>query len=84
LDFFFGGMMACGCSDRSILRSIDRSINAEFTDNADALKDIESSIPMGRMGDPKELAGAVLFLVSDAASYITGSDIVVDGGFVAV
>jgi NAD(P)-dependent dehydrogenase (short-subunit alcohol dehydrogenase family) len=41
---------------------------------------VTSRIPMGRFGQPEEIAGAVVFLASDAASYITGHSLVVDGG----
>jgi NAD(P)-dependent dehydrogenase (short-subunit alcohol dehydrogenase family) len=37
--------------------------------------------PMGRYGRPEELIGAVLWLSSDAASFVTGAEIAVDGGF---
>jgi len=40
-------------------------------------------IPLGRYGNPEDLIGPVLFLLSDASSYITGQDIYVDGGFLA-
>lgn len=42
---------------------------------------IKSRTPMGRMGVPQELASALVFLVSDAASYVTGITLPVDGGF---
>jgi len=45
--------------------------------------DLTSSVPMGRMGTPEEIAQTVVFLCSDAASYITGQPIVVDGGYTA-
>ena len=41
------------------------------------------AIPMGREGEPIEVANAVLFLASDEASYITGTELIVDGGFTA-
>ena len=48
----------------------------------EALKEMEKSIPMGRVGRPEEIANAVLWLCSDAASYVTGQSISVDGGFI--
>lgn len=40
-----------------------------------------SMIPMSRNGDAKELKGAYVYLVSDASTYTTGADIVIDGGY---
>jgi NAD(P)-dependent dehydrogenase (short-subunit alcohol dehydrogenase family) len=50
--------------------------------NADALVASRAAkVPMGRQGDAWDVAHAILFLVSDEASYITGAEIVVDGGY---
>jgi NAD(P)-dependent dehydrogenase (short-subunit alcohol dehydrogenase family) len=43
---------------------------------------LKSLVPMGRMGRPEEIADAVLWLCSDAASYVTGQSISIDGGYV--
>jgi NAD(P)-dependent dehydrogenase (short-subunit alcohol dehydrogenase family) len=40
-----------------------------------------SNTPMGRLGDPSDLQGAALYLASDASGYVTGHDLVVDGGY---
>lgn len=48
----------------------------------EALKEITKAIPLGRVGRPEEIADAVVWLCSDAASYITGQSISVDGGFI--
>jgi len=44
----------------------------------------EKLIPMGRVGQPEEIASAIMFLASDEATYITGVDLPVDGGRSAV
>jgi NAD(P)-dependent dehydrogenase (short-subunit alcohol dehydrogenase family) len=41
-----------------------------------------NQIPLGRLGDPQDLVGAVLFLASDESRWITGSTVTVDGGYV--
>ena len=43
-----------------------------------------AKVPLGRYGEPEEVVGAVVFLASDASTYVTGSSIVVDGGLTCV
>ncbi|MEI8359026.1 MAG: SDR family oxidoreductase, partial [Deltaproteobacteria bacterium] len=55
------------------------SLRAGETD-ADRAARVEGAIPLGRVADPGEVAEAVLWLASDQASYVTGHDLMVDGG----
>lgn len=60
-------------------------LEAHFRPNVGAMKDrFMAMTPMHRIGQPEEIASAVLFLASDESSFITGVDLPVDGGTVAV
>jgi NAD(P)-dependent dehydrogenase (short-subunit alcohol dehydrogenase family) len=48
------------------------------------LKTLSTSIPLGRLGSPAEVAAAVVFLASDDSSFITGAELFIDGGFAQV
>lgn len=52
--------------------------NGSYTDRAQRFV---NNTPYGRLGDPKELTGALIFLLSDASGFISGETILVDGGF---
>lgn len=62
----------------------DTSMFARFTSHDSATqREVAQSIPMGRIGKVEEMAGAVLFLCSDRANFLTGQSITVDGGLTA-
>jgi len=58
---------------------VETDMTAAMTDKA--REAVLAAIPMGRVGRPEDIAGAVAFLVSDAAGYLTGQVLGVDGGF---
>ena len=53
-----------------------------YAEDPKMMEYLMSRVPMARWGQPEDLAGAVIFLASPASSFITGTTIVVDGGFV--
>jgi NAD(P)-dependent dehydrogenase (short-subunit alcohol dehydrogenase family) len=59
------------------------ALNAKFLDDSERGRELLMRTPMRRFGRPEELIGAAVFLASDAASFITGQTIVVDGGLLA-
>ena len=54
-----------------------------LTSDAEALRQREAQIPLGRIGEPDNIARTALFLASDASSHITGHTVTVDGGVLA-
>jgi NAD(P)-dependent dehydrogenase (short-subunit alcohol dehydrogenase family) len=62
----------------------DRGVRVELNQVTDEIINyMKGVIPLGRLGEPEDIGHAVAFLASDAASYITGQTLIIDGGFLA-
>ncbi len=59
---------------------IDTPLNDWMTKDQSILQTVEAMIPMGRIGRADEIVGAAIYLASDAASFVTGATLVIDGG----
>jgi NAD(P)-dependent dehydrogenase (short-subunit alcohol dehydrogenase family) len=59
---------------------IDTPLNEWMTSDEGTLREAEKMIPMGRLGTAEEIVGAAIYLASDAASFVTGTTLVIDGG----
>jgi 3-oxoacyl-[acyl-carrier protein] reductase len=59
---------------------IDTSMQIRWKKNPSAKKNLEKFIPLNKVGKPEDIANASMFLLSDQASYITGTELIVDGG----
>ena len=58
-------------------------LNADARQNPDYMANFAQRIPLGRLGEPADIAGPAVFLASDLARYVTGVTLPVDGGFLA-
>lgn len=63
--------------------AVETDIWGSLSEDENFRKMITERIPMERWADPKEMVGAAVFLASDAASYVTGANLIVDGGMTA-
>jgi len=52
----------------------------DLKENPEQMEELLSEIPLGRIGKPEEVAELALYLASDAASYVTGATLIIDGG----
>lgn len=80
LDFAAGGIRVNAVCPGVVQSGMMEVFLKDHADPQEAVKKIGQSIPLGRVGQPEDIAQAVYFLASPAAAYITGATLVVDGG----
>jgi NAD(P)-dependent dehydrogenase (short-subunit alcohol dehydrogenase family) len=77
----------CNCISPARIHTpfVDGFIKKNYPDNeAEMFEKLSKTQPLGRMGEPEEVANLALYLCSDEASFITGSNYALDGGFVTL
>ena len=62
---------------------IDTPMQKRWEKNPKLKKELEKSIPINRVGKPNDIADGILFLLSDSSKYITGTELIIDGGVTA-
>ncbi len=63
--------------------AVETPMQNRWKKNPLAKKKLAKNIPLQKIGSPKDIANAILFLLSDEGNYITGTEIIVDGGVTA-
>jgi NAD(P)-dependent dehydrogenase (short-subunit alcohol dehydrogenase family) len=67
-----------------VIPAIDRLAQSEEEEIKQLKKRLITTVPMGRMGSPDEVAKVVSFLASDESSFVTGIDLSIDGGMAQI
>jgi meso-butanediol dehydrogenase/(S,S)-butanediol dehydrogenase/diacetyl reductase len=83
LDYAASGIRVNALCPGVTATEMTLKVIADSPDPATARQRFDTARPMGRMGEPAEIAQAALFLASDESSYMTGSYLLVDGGYCA-
>ena len=72
--------MNCICPGRVETPFVQARLK-EYPDPAKAYREMSATQAVGRMGKPEEIAAAALYLASDVAAFVTGTEFIIDGGF---
>ena len=63
--------------------AVETNMQKRWKKNMSAKKKLEKIIPLNRVGKPADISNAIMFLLSDQSNYITGTEVIIDGGFTA-
>ena len=78
------GIRVNSLSPGYMLTSLSKAVLENSPNGKELRTTWENLTPMGRLGDPEDLKGAVVYLASDASAFTTGTDLIVDGGYTSV